>query len=1449
MNVSELIIQNPEPGTSRVMFCGDVVTFTLTVPAEKRGMAWIRTNLGRAEISRNEIIARVDRNEIKLDEAWHDIQMIRQGPSVFEITLPLCEVGHFKAKCFFWAEDSDEPVWPTGEDSVINVEPAGTCCANIVYNAFVRQFGPTRSQGQDLKKEEGDCIRLLDQKGYAVIPSSGKFRDLSEKIDFIFNDLGCRAIHLLPIHPTPTTYGRMGRFGSPYAALNFTDVDPALAEFDSSATPLEQFIALVDKAHSSSGYVILDIAINHTGWAASIHEKHPEWLVRDEEGNIEVPGAWGVVWADLTRLDYSKKALWRYMADIFLLWCGRGVDGFRCDAGYMIPVPAWEYIVARVKQEYPDTLFFLEGLGGPLEATWEILNKANFNWAYSELFQIYDRRAFEAYLPRAISISEKFGHMIHFAETHDNQRLAATSILFAQMRTSISALFSVCGGFGFANGVEWFAKEKINVHDSVSLNWGAKINQVDHIRRLNLILRTHPAFGPNVKLNLVQEGQGNYLVLSRSIPTTQREILVIANLDCDKKQEALWKKGQLGSDGTQPGEAVSDVFFDLVTEKRVVAKVDRDLLRVTLEPGEVMALTRHQRDIELLKKADMENEPMPWRVVRQKQKACVLRIVTTLAGYNDVSGIDLDHEADALIKDPLEFVRSFNPDGKESRVVVWEWDKDVRRKVMIPHGFFLMVVASDPFRAEIRTPSKDGITIEQNESLATDDGRNFAIFLPHDTRGRFIEHTLRIRVFTRGKAEEAAAPLVHLPGTQTVFVSSTFTGKAISKDPTLKLLGVNHRGGMMRAFAWWGRIESRYDALLAANINPDYPEDRWMALARFRIWVIYQGYSRELTLDCLESFTFSYANMGLWRFRVPTSEGSHCPIEITLRMVEHKNAVEMIVKRLSGSSRKHLLGDDKKVTLVIRPDLEHRSFHETSKAWQGPESLWKSAVSMIKNGFSFVPDVSRCTLSVKASDGSFVEEPEWQYMVHRSLDAQRGLDPYSDLFSPGYFTTTLGGSQALLVLAHVTCSKEDQRELFPMDVNSSDSEFAGIDPELTRVWPLSEALDQSLDAFVVTRGQDKSVIAGYPWFLDWGRDSLIFSRALIQAERLEDARKILRLFGRFEQNGTLPNMISGNDARNRNTSDAPMWFLAAAREMVEKDGLTFLDEPLGYRTIRKVLLSIGNAYIRGTVTGVAMDPETGLIYSPSHFTWMDTNYPAGTPREGYPIEIQALWAYGLDFLAAIDPEGAHDWARYSILVKESVRSLFFLEQKGYFSDCLHSRGMAPARRAVVDDALRPNQLFLISLGVIQDEDMCIPALEHCMALLVPGGIRTLDDRKVVHPLEIKGPTGLLNDPLHPYWGHYLGDEDTRRKPAYHNGTAWTWVFPVFCEAWGKIFGPKGEMTAISWLTSSVELMRCGAAGFLPEIMDGDAPHKPRGCDAQAWGTSELARVWRKFTWK
>ena len=118
-----------------------------------------------------------------------------------------------------------------------------------------------------------------------------------------------------------------------------------------------------------------------------------------------------------------------------------------------------------------------------------------------------------------------------------------------------------------------------------------------------------------------------------------------------------------------------------------------------------------------------------------------------------------------------------------------------------------------------------------------------------------------------------------------------------------------------------------------------------------------------------------------------------------------------------------------------------------------------------------------------------------------------------------------------------------------------------------------------------------------------------------------------------------------------------------------------------------------------------------------------------------------------------------------------------------------------------------------------------------------------------YPQPVEFGNRLLNDPLRPYWGRYEGDEDTRRKPAYHNGTAWTWLFPSFCEAWAQIHGTAGRSAALAWLGSSTQLMSCGCLGQIPEIVDGDYPHTPRGCDAQAWGVTELYRVLKQISEK
>jgi predicted glycogen debranching enzyme len=459
------------------------------------------------------------------------------------------------------------------------------------------------------------------------------------------------------------------------------------------------------------------------------------------------------------------------------------------------------------------------------------------------------------------------------------------------------------------------------------------------------------------------------------------------------------------------------------------------------------------------------------------------------------------------------------------------------------------------------------------------------------------------------------------------------------------------------------------------------------------------------------------------------------------------------------------------------------------------------------------------------------------------MEAERGLDSDSDLFSPGYFSFLLAGGEAAELTADVMSLQEQKHLQY-----SSSRYMESFVFEDKASCQLDEALKQAIDHYVVKRGALNTVIAGYPWFLDWGRDALIFARGLIAAERTQDVRTILKQFGQFEMDGTLPNMILGRDPANRDTSDAPLWFFVACSDLVKAEGSeAFLDEKCGSLIVRQILLSIGRSMIAGTPNGIRMDPESGLIFNPVHFTWMDTNHPACTPREGYSIEIQALWFFALSFLARIDYKGTgNDWKNMASRVRSSILDLFLIEEKGYLSDCLHARSDEPARLAEPDDALRPNQLLAITLGAVTDTTVCRNIVATCEELLIPGAIRSLADRPVRRPLRIIHNGRVINDPHHPYQGKYLGDEDTKRKPAYHNGTAWTWLFPTFCEAWVKAYGENGKETALAWLGGSTRLMDQGCAGHVPEILDGDFSHKQRGCDAQAWAASELLRVWVKM---
>jgi glycogen debranching enzyme len=247
---------------------------------------------------------------------------------------------------------------------------------------------------------------------------------------------------------------------------------------------------------------------------------------------------------------------------------------------------------------------------------------------------------------------------------------------------------------------------------------------------------------------------------------------------------------------------------------------------------------------------------------------------------------------------------------------------------------------------------------------------------------------------------------------------------------------------------------------------------------------------------------------------------------------------------------------------------------------------------------------------------------------------------------------------------------------------------------------------------------------------------------------------------------------------------------------------------------------------------------------------MDTNYPAGTPREGYPVEIQVLWWRLVKQLARWNsppPAAGPSWTDLATRIEASVERLFWLPDQGWYADVLAAGPGIPAAQATPVNALRSNALSLISLGWVRGERARRLVTAAARHLVVPGALRSLAPLPVEPPQPIHAADGrLLNDPPRPYWPRYEGDEDSRRKPAYHNGTAWLWPFPAFCEAWALAWDnhPDAVATACAYLRSSERWLHLGCLGQLPEICDGDAPHTPRGCDAQAWSASEALRVWR-----
>ncbi len=660
----------------------------------------------------------------------------------------------------------------------------------------------------------------------------------------------------------------------------------------------------------------------------------------------------------------------------------------------------------------------------------------------------------------------------------------------------------------------------------------------------------------------------------------------------------------------------------------------------------------------------------------------------------------------------------------------------------------------------------------------------------------------------------------------------------------------NGIGGMARLCVDLGAIKSKYDCLLGANLNPRVPVDRHIFAKRARVWVDADGFISPLDLRSLASF--EPGPPAVWHFIANAGNGRTAEIQLTASMPAGRNTTALQFSRPALSlAQPPPLPDHCDVRLTVRIDIEDRNFHWETKRNPGADQHFSSNTRLLTGqpGFAFTPAPDR-QLRVFATEGTWHPQPEWSENIPHPVEQSRGQTACGDAYSPGWFDLPMTKGSAVSLIVCADASDPD-----PVEVQVSQ-----LAPEVQTTNPpkapppfasedfFGRQLLRAVRAYVVRRDDGVTVIAGYPWFLDWGRDSLICARGLLAAGMVEQVKQLLVTFGRFVQNGTLPNTIHGDDASNRDTSDAPLWYGIVCEEaaaLVGK-GLYDLKVDAGGKTISSVLTEIARGYAAGTPNGIRMDPDSALIWSPSHFTWMDTNFPAGTPREGYPVEIQVLWIRLLRQLARISPEADRArWGELATKAQNSLQKFFWLEDRGWFADQLIAKPGQRAGDAVVDNSLRSNCLFAVSLGLISGTPArrCVSAaLRH---LVVPGALRTLAPLPVSPPLPITTGQGqLLNNPSEPYWGRYEGDEDTRRKPAYHNGTAWTWTFPVFCEALARAWdsSPAALAAARAYLGSMDHLLMQSCVGQIPEILDGDAPHLQRGCDAQAWGVTEALRV-------
>lgn len=498
----------------------------------------------------------------------------------------------------------------------------------------------------------------------------------------------------------------------------------------------------------------------------------------------------------------------------------------------------------------------------------------------------------------------------------------------------------------------------------------------------------------------------------------------------------------------------------------------------------------------------------------------------------------------------------------------------------------------------------------------------------------------------------------------------------------------------------------------------------------------------------------------------------------------------------------------------IKPFLAFRNAHSISKSNLYVNKYFKEEQNGVKfklyNGFPYLH------LQLNKTN-EYVAAPDWYYDIEYMEELKRGYEGHEDLFVPGFFELPIKKGESIILSA--STSEQNTKSLtrkYNMEIQRR--------PKKDN---LENCLRNAAHQFIVKRGKKTEIIAGYPWFGRWGRDTFIALPGLtLSVGDIKSCREVLDTISREMKSGLFPNM--GNATTSAfNSVDAPLWYFWTIQQLNNKTK----DKTETWKAYGKKMKSILNAYRDGQLPYSIKMHENGLIWAGEKgvaLTWMDAvaNGKPVTPRIGYQVEINALWYNAIMFTIELaehnnDSKFVKEWQPIAELVSNSFNEVFWVKEKNYLADYVDNNGQ--------NIYVRPNQIFAASLpySPITDE------AKRYVLDVVEGELFTTKGLRTLSP---KNPN---------YIGKYEGDQATRDS-AYHQGTAWPWLLGHFIEAHYKIHGLATNTIAKKILDSICEDMDKHGVCGIAEIYDGDPPQQPNGCISQAWSVSEILRIKRIY---